>query len=741
MKSLESLIPFSFAEAIGSTLLHSLWQLSALALILMLILAVAPARAAKFRYWSATVTLAMMFLLPIGTFSYLYHPESPVVLTAEFVPSAPQPSSGTLEARSSEVAPAANSGLFERISGVVQANSYVFFGVWIVGVVFFSIRFVGGCWQVNRLRHRHLEEVPEELLQRFKQLGQRLGIQRNVGLSMSRAIPTPMVIGVFKPIVLLPVGLLSGLSMEQVECILVHELSHVRRLDYLVNLVQSAVEILLFFHPAIWWVSRVIRVERENCCDALVVDLPSNKVQYARALLSLEIMRQQGPTFALSSQDGDLASRIRRITGSPDQATRKFQSRGLLFGLIVVAFALIVASQAPTLVKAAFPTPTEPQNLSVVEPKMLVENQDSPITKIVIKENGEEVAMDFDKQGKVVAAKRNGEVVPQEELGTLQEKANRMMNRGTDPDVPPMPPLPNYGAVPPMPPMPPMPNFGAVPPMPPFPAVPNFGAVPPIPPMPPMADPNSANFDSQQFEKQMEQFGKQMEEWGKAFSKEFESKDWEQFGKDAGKWAEGLVGHVLSGEETEEMKALHRQMEEINADLGKTKDQRRLSELHDAQEKVASRLEELHSAAMERNMGDFEKRMEDWGNQVGAQMEKIVEIHSIDADKMAKEIEIEMNKVQMEVDRASAEAEKSADKARAEGARAERAADRIGAELVQDQLISNPKAYKVKINNKEFQVNGKRQSDALHGKYKQLFEQQLGFKVGKDWMIFEQTTK
>ncbi len=735
MKSLESLIPLSFAEAIGTTLLHSLWQLSALALLLMLVLAILPTGAVKWRYWSATFILGLMFLAPIATFFYCYQPEAEMMVSA--VPTqfpALDEAKGVLETPSATME-GGNAGIFERITSAVQNNSYLFSGIWMMGVLFFSLRFLGGYWQVSRLRKRNLEEVPEELLQRFSILQEKLGLRRKIGIRLSSAINTPMVIGVLKPLVLLPAGLMSGLTMEQVECILVHELAHVRRWDYLVNLLQSTVEILLFFHPAIWWTSRVVRQERENCCDALVVNLPSNKVQYARALLSLEIMRQQQPALALGSQDGDLASRIRRITGAAAPRSRKFHSRGLLFGLMLLGFAVLVGSQTPTVVKAAFPFLAEDQSDPMTRPEMQVYVQDSPITKIVIKENGDEVSMDFDQKGKVISAIRNGKEVPKEEIATYQSKADEILSGSlrNGPAMPPIPPMPNFGAVPPFPPMPPMPNFGAT---------------PNVPPVPPIGDPNSANFDSKQFEIQMEQFGQQMEAWGKAFSKEFEAKDWEKFGEDAGRWAENLAGHVLSGEETEEMKALHKDLERVSTELEKTKDQRRRKELAAEQEKLAERLGELHEGAMEQNMGDFERRMEEWGKQFGEEMEKIIEKEVIQVDKMAKTIEIEMERGAAEAEKGRAiaekeavEAEKEAVKARAEGARAERAADIIGNSLLADQLIVSPKSYKIKINNKEFQVNGKQQSHAMHQKYQQLLEQQLGLKLSKDWVVFEKETK
>lgn len=762
MKSLESLIPSSVAEAIGSTMLHALWQLSALALVLMLVLAIAPQGAAKLRYWASVCTMGLMFALPMGTFAYLYQPQQEVLARPTLASLPTLSVMATPASVNPPVATVAPQGFVEQVTGFVQGNSYIFFGIWMLGVAIFSIRFMGGCWQVHRLRKRSLEDAPEELIARFSRLLERLGIQRNVGLKFSGAINTPMVIGALKPMVLLPAGLLSGLSMEQVECILIHELAHVRRWDFLVNLLQSTVEILLFFHPAIWWVTRIIRQERENCCDELVISLNSNKVQYARALLNLEVLRQQQPALAMGSQGGDLASRIRRITGGAQPRERKVQSRGLLFGLVVMAFVLLLGSQTPTVVKAAFPFLAEekadPQPLEdpqdggkvaaadvststeqasratgmrfalklaslLGKVEMHSTGQDSPITKVIMNENGVEIALDFDKHGNVVTATRNGKEVPKEEIGRYQGMADEFFARhsvGPAVDMPPMPPMPNIGAVPPM------------------------------PAMPPMGDPAAPGFDSKQFEAQMEEFGKQMEAWGENFAKQFESQDWEQYGKDAGRWAEAMAGRTM-GAETPEMKEIHKELQRLAQEIETTKDPKRLQSLEAEQEALSARLGELQGDAIETRMGDFSMRMEEWAEKFAAQMEELgtrqadeAERMAADAERMAEEADRmaeQADRSAEEADRAAEQAERAAEEAEREAARAEKSAALIGSELVADGLISNRDSYKVKLNNKEFLVNGKQQPDALHRKYKRLLEEHMALKVGKDWVIIQHNAR
>ena len=161
---------------------------------------------------------------------------------------------------------------------------------------------------------------------------------------------TPVLIGYLRPVILLPLGCLTGLSAAQVECILLHELAHVVRHDYLVNLLQSMVEGLLFYHPAVWWVSRVVRAERENCCDDRVVELMGNARAYAATLAVLEERRAFVPDTALAASGGNLMKRIRRLTaesrGSQPSVAPAFSA-----ALLLVFFAAALSALPAKLPK------------------------------------------------------------------------------------------------------------------------------------------------------------------------------------------------------------------------------------------------------------------------------------------------------------------------------------------------------------------------------------------------------
>src|SRR5580693_5112634 len=134
---------------------------------------------------------------------------------------------------------------------------------------------------------------------------------------VSALVQAPVVVGWLKPVVLVPVGALAGLPPEQIEALLAHELAHIRRHDYLVNILQSIAEALLFYHPAVWWISNHIRNERELCCDDVAVAISGDAFIYARALVDLEQYRPAHLNPALAANGGSLRERIGRLLGQP----------------------------------------------------------------------------------------------------------------------------------------------------------------------------------------------------------------------------------------------------------------------------------------------------------------------------------------------------------------------------------------------------------------------------------------
>jgi beta-lactamase regulating signal transducer with metallopeptidase domain len=318
-------------RTLGWTLLHFLWQGAALAAFLAALLAFV--RRADKRYALSVAALALMIAAPTVTFVLLWK-------------SAPAISSAATQAQAAEPAVSASHRMasgFHSLATVTAPPDALFWfvQVWFAGVLLLSLRTAGGFILVERLR-REVKDVSKELRERCLALQRRLGIDRAIRYCECFRLDAPAVIGWLRPVVLLPVMALTGLSEGQLEIVIAHELAHIRRFDSFINLFQVVAETLLFYHPAIWWVNRKIRAERENCCDDLAVTTCGHAVEYARALAAMEEWRAT-PMLAMGANRGSLTVRAGRLLGMGTQGSR-VRSSGFAAGLLCMAGALVAGN-------------------------------------------------------------------------------------------------------------------------------------------------------------------------------------------------------------------------------------------------------------------------------------------------------------------------------------------------------------------------------------------------------------
>jgi uncharacterized protein (TIGR03435 family) len=212
--------------------------------------------------------------------------------------------------------------------------------VWLAGAMALWVRLAGGWLFAARMRSTQIRRAPPEWMEVFGKLGAQIGLSHPVRLLVSALVDVPTVVGWLRPMVLVPVGALAGMPTEHLEALLLHELAHIRRRDYLVNIMQSIAESLLFYHPAVWWVSRHIRAERELCCDDLAVSVTGDAFTYARALAQLESYRPANLQPAMAANGGSLRNRIARLLGKPRPVVRT----NLGPGVIAVAALLVIAA-------------------------------------------------------------------------------------------------------------------------------------------------------------------------------------------------------------------------------------------------------------------------------------------------------------------------------------------------------------------------------------------------------------
>ncbi|WP_309890210.1 M56 family metallopeptidase [Archangium sp.] len=366
------------SQSLGWALLHLLWQGALVAAALAVALRVLDRRAAAVRYLLACGALALMLVLPALT-AWRHHTtqkvEAPSPVTAFAPMPAPAPT-GVRPTHAGETAPVAEAApSLERTLASLGEHMHWLVLAWALGVAVSSLRLLSGWLRLRRLVHA-ASPAPAEWQEALERLARRLGMTRPVRLLRSAALDVPAAVGWLRPVVLLPVSALTGLSARQLEMVLAHELAHIRRHDFAVNLVQTLVETLLFYHPAVWWMSRVIRVEREHCCDDIAVGTSGSPVSYAKALTALESLRvlplgEASP--AMSALGGSLTERVRRLVGAPAARCSSRWVAGasvvtLMSGVAVAApLAALVLPERPALRAEAPPPPPPPPEPAVVD--------------------------------------------------------------------------------------------------------------------------------------------------------------------------------------------------------------------------------------------------------------------------------------------------------------------------------------------------------------------------------------
>jgi len=222
----------------------------------------------------------------------------------------------------------------DKVVDYLNQRADVMVALWMIILFIRLVKLLVELGAVQRLRYYRARAVGEGWRQRVGELAQRMGIRQAVGLLESSLVQVPMMAGVFKPVILVPLGLLAQLPPQQVEAILLHELAHIRRKDYFINLLQSITETIFFFNPAILWISSLIREERENCCDDIAVGESRNKKEFIHALVSFQEYRQSSPyAMAFASNRNHLLERVKRLIHHDNKT---LNTREKLFLLISV---------------------------------------------------------------------------------------------------------------------------------------------------------------------------------------------------------------------------------------------------------------------------------------------------------------------------------------------------------------------------------------------------------------------
>jgi uncharacterized protein (TIGR03435 family) len=318
-------------RALSTALVDFLWQGAIVGLLLWIALVMLRNRSANARYAVSSAALLALAVLPLMTIIALSASAArPDVAAASGVPLS------TAASRMPQtMLPIWMVSETPRIEWLALVQLWAL-PTWSIGVLLFSVRLAGACRHAMTIR-RGATPSDEPVLSTVARLAHRIGITRPVLVLTSSLTDGPSVVGWLRPAILLPPATAMGLTPQQLEAVLAHELAHIKRHDYLVNLLQVIAETLFFYHPVVWWTSRQVRAERELCCDDIAVQSCGDAVGYARALTTLARRQLEAPVLAMPATGGPLMHRVQRLIGAASHEYGPSRAPGVLALCLVLA--------------------------------------------------------------------------------------------------------------------------------------------------------------------------------------------------------------------------------------------------------------------------------------------------------------------------------------------------------------------------------------------------------------------
>ncbi len=322
----------SIVNAIGWSLIHFVWQGALLAGVLAVVLILLTHANPKTRYLLACGTLLTCMVLPIVSFDTAIANPGPL---------------GPNDISNAHVgAVAGGMAKTDALLAWVGPHLPMLVLTWLCCVALMTIRMGLGLLWVARLDATASRELPHGWQSRFASLASKYALRRAVSLRVVADLATPMTAGWWRPIVFVPAALITGMPADLLEALLAHELAHIKRHDYIVNLMQTVIEVLLFFHPAVWWISRQIRTEREKVADDLAARTLGEPRRLALALQKLEMLQPSGHSLAQAADGGSLPVRIKRLV-SPHRRPVEWKSAPVVVALIAASAAIYAQTSLP----------------------------------------------------------------------------------------------------------------------------------------------------------------------------------------------------------------------------------------------------------------------------------------------------------------------------------------------------------------------------------------------------------
>ena len=709
MSSLTAYFSSEFIEAFGWTLVHSLWQGMVLIALLSLILGLVPSLSSRVRY---LMSLGFLLLLTIWfgvTLASEYHSK---LAGDDWQMELIFSEGGTLVHE--RIIHTNELPWFQSLTAFLEPAIAWLPLFWFVGTILFSLRWLGGYFYLQRIRTQDVRILNYEWQSRLNKLAQKMGVSQTLLLKESSRINSPMVIGHMKPVILVPLGLLTGIAPAHIEAILAHEIAHIQRYDFLVNLIQSTLEMVFFYHPAYWWLSARISDERENCCDDIAVEVCGDAVTYARALAEVEAQKQESFALAMQLQGRKnyLTYRIKRIV-MPQSSVENNKNKAFFTALLVLGLCSgIWLSPGKSFADDSFvPQPAE---------NLFLGNQ--PFLQAIVP---------VDTPPPPPPVKPEKPTVPEVEPTPPG---------GESPVTPPMPPSLETIPTPELPVMPEMPEMPAF-------EVESF-----TPEMKAAFEAEMKAFEESQkkweeeMRRSMEQYAKAMKAWEKDMEQQYRDMDETQrrdmeklkfeFQQDWEKRNEERALREEMRRQRDEMRAQGREMREqiqkehlLRQELTQLEAQRLKEELHQLKE-----LQHLKEIQADRELAEAKARMERSYRQLEREKERMARVQELQESKVQRDLEStqrelkrEMERLEREKARIHEEAEAIADRERArfEALRAE-----LTPELKEDGFIRrNNQRVTITTRGGEMKINGKTLTNAQERKYRKLLKKH-GVEIG-----------
>lgn len=452
-------------KALGWTFVHSLWQIALIGFLLFVLLRLIPGRSAHIRYTISTFSLWMIVAMASITFIVMLPDDKTIT---------------EIKGNLIFVSHSESLTFTERISAWLEMNMPMMLTIWLGGVTILLLRLALSLGWINHIRTNAIPHP--ELQSTLDQIIQRLQLKVQPEASTSGLVPSPLTIGHLKPLILFPVGIINQLNPNEVEAILTHELAHIVRRDYLSNLIQSFIETLFYYHPITWWISRIVRTERENRADDLAVSWCGDQLGYAKALMTVQEMQVQStPSLAIgfASRKGAMLARIQRILNLPYQNNNQME-KTVLLSLCSLCFLAFTLSSHTTINEQAN-TSDKSSNIFATVTVTADSIPTEGIYRIHKKTDEQDISIEVE-DGTIKELKIDGKDIQPSEFDAYDDMIDELFGgveappsmEGFTYTIPPMPEGFKY-MMPPMPPMPPMEGFEyAFPEMPEMPEMPDM---------------------------------------------------------------------------------------------------------------------------------------------------------------------------------------------------------------------------------------------------------------------------